>query len=69
MEIEFVTATVSAAPKTGGARIVFEGERHEVPLAQAIAASRFTGGKGQTLDLIAPVGVDKGAGGGVGARA
>jgi len=62
MEIEFVTATVAAAPKTGGARVVFEGERHEGLLAQAVASSRFTGGKGQTLDLIAPDGVDMAGG-------
>jgi leucyl aminopeptidase len=56
MEIEFVAAAAAAPSKTGTARIVFEGE-HQEGLAQAIAASRFTGAKGQTLDLIAPAGV------------
>ena len=54
MEIEFVAAAGAAPPRTGIARIVFEGERHEGRLAQAVAASRFTGAKGQTLDLLAP---------------
>jgi leucyl aminopeptidase len=57
MEIEFVAASAALQPRTGVARIVFEGERHEGLLAQAVAASRFTGAKGQTLDLIAPAGL------------
>jgi leucyl aminopeptidase len=57
MEIEFVAATTAVQPRTGVARIVFEGEAQEGSLAHAVAASRFSGGKGQTLDLIAPAGV------------
>jgi leucyl aminopeptidase len=56
MEIEFVAAATAAPAKTGTARIVFEGEPRE-GLEQAVAASRFTGAKGQTLDLIAPAGL------------
>jgi leucyl aminopeptidase len=58
MEIEFVAAEAALAPKTALARIVFEGQTHEGPLGQAVAASRFTGAKGQTLDLIGLAGVD-----------
>jgi len=58
MEIEFVAADAAVPPKTGVAQIVFEGETPNGPLAAAVAASRFTGGKGQTLDLIAPAGRD-----------
>src|SRR4051794_11154436 len=58
MEIEFVAAAAAMQPKTAVAQIVFEGEAPAGPLAQALAASRFTGGKGQTLDLIAPAGMD-----------
>jgi len=38
-------------------RVVFEGEVQDGPFAAAVAASRFTAAKGQTLDLIAPAGV------------
>jgi len=58
MEIEFVAAAADMQPKTAVARIVFEGEAPDGPLAEALAASRFTAGKGQTLDLIAPSGID-----------
>src|SRR3954468_24878667 len=58
MEIEFVAASAAMAPKTALARIVFEGAALEGALAQAAAASRFTGGKGQTLDTLALSGVD-----------
>jgi leucyl aminopeptidase len=58
MEIEFVAAEAAVSPKTGVAQIVFEGEAPNGPLAPALAASRFTGAKGQTLDLIAPAGRD-----------
>lgn len=58
MEIEFVAAAAALQPKTAVAQIVFEGETQTGPLAQAVAASRFTGAKGQTLDLIAPAGID-----------
>jgi leucyl aminopeptidase len=55
MEIEFVAAEAAVPAKAVLARIVFEGQTPE-GLAGAIAASRFTGAKGQTLDLIAPAG-------------
>ena len=55
MEIEFVAAEAAVPAKAVLARIVFEGQTPE-GLAEAIAASRFTGAKGQTLDLIAPAG-------------
>jgi leucyl aminopeptidase len=58
MEIEFVAAGAALPAKSGLARIVFEGETQAGPLAQAVAASRFTGAKGQTLDVLAPQGVD-----------
>jgi leucyl aminopeptidase len=54
MEIEFVATQSALTPRTALARIVFEGSLPPGPLAQAASASRFTGGKGQTLDLIAP---------------
>src|SRR5262245_25166246 len=54
MEIEFVAAAAAVQPKTAVAQVVFEGETPNGPFAQALAASRFTGAKGQTLDLIAP---------------
>jgi leucyl aminopeptidase len=58
MEIEFVAATAALQPRTALARIVFEGQAQEGALAQAVAASRFTGAKGQTLDIVAPAGLD-----------
>ncbi|MDB5446469.1 MAG: cytosol aminopeptidase, partial [Phenylobacterium sp.] len=58
MEIEFVAPKTALPPKTALARIVFEGEGQEGSLAQAVAASRFTGAKGQALDLIAPAGIE-----------
>ena len=58
MEIEFVAVEAAKQPKTAVAQIVFEGEAPKGPLTDALAASRFTGGKGQTLDLIAPAGFD-----------
>ncbi|MBW8815896.1 MAG: leucyl aminopeptidase [Caulobacterales bacterium] len=57
MEIEFVAAGAALPAKSGLARIVFEGESQGGALAQAVAASRFTGAKGQTLDVLAPQGV------------
>ncbi|THD75104.1 MAG: leucyl aminopeptidase [Phenylobacterium sp.] len=56
MEIEFVTAKAAVAGKTAVARIVFEGAGLDGQLARAAAASRFTGQKGQTLDILAPEG-------------
>jgi leucyl aminopeptidase len=58
MDIEFVAATAALPPKTALARLVHEGEALDGALAQAAAASRFTGAKGQTLDILAPAGVD-----------
>ena len=58
MEIEFVAASAALSPKSALARVVFEGAAYEGPLGQAVAASRFTGGKGQTLDILAPAGID-----------
>ncbi|HEY8574611.1 leucyl aminopeptidase [Phenylobacterium sp.] len=56
MEIEFVAADAPLAPKTAVARVVFEGQAQEGALARAVSASRFTGAKGQTLDVLAPDG-------------
>ncbi|ODT85870.1 leucyl aminopeptidase [Phenylobacterium sp. SCN 70-31] len=58
MDIEFVAAGAAIPARTAVARIVFEGEAQEGPVAQAVAASRFTGAKGQTLDILAPQGTD-----------
>ena len=58
MDIEFVATTAALPPKTALARIVFEGAALEGAAAQAAAASRFTGAKGQTLDILAPAGTD-----------
>jgi leucyl aminopeptidase len=58
MEIEFVAAAAALTPKTALARVVHEGAALDGALAQAAAASRFTGAKGQTLDILAPAGVD-----------
>ena len=58
MDIEFVAATAGLPPKTALARLVHEGVALEGALGQAAAASRFTGAKRQTLDILAPVGVD-----------
>ena len=56
MEIEFVAADAAAPPKSALARIVFEPAALDGQLARAAAASRFTGAKGQTLDILAPEG-------------
>jgi len=58
MEIEFVAAGAKTPPKSALARIVHEGAALDGTLGQAASASRFTGGKGQTLDVLAPGGVD-----------
>src|SRR4051812_48077856 len=58
MDIQFVAAAQALSPKTALARIVFEGGVLEGPLAQAAAASRFTGAKGQTLDILTPADTD-----------
>ena len=58
MDIEFVASAAAPPARSAVARIVFEGAVHEGPTAQAVAASRFTGGKGQTLEV--PGGVEGG---------
>src|SRR4051794_26473646 len=58
MDIEFVAAGAATAAKTAVARVVFEGETLSGPLANAVAASRFTAAKGQTLDILAPQGLE-----------
>lgn len=58
MDIEFVATGAGAPAKAAVARIVFEGDAHQGPIAQAVSASRFTGAKGQLLDILAPQGVD-----------
>ena len=57
MEIEFLAADAPLADKAVLAIVVFEGEAEKVEggaYAPAVAASRFTGAKGQTLDILAP---------------
>src|SRR5690349_15572457 len=56
MEIEFVAADAAAPQNAAVARIVFEGASLEGQLGRAAAATRFTGAKGQTLDVLAPEG-------------
>src|SRR6185436_18272085 len=56
MDIEFVAAGAAVPAKSAVARVVFEGAKYAGALGQAVAASRFTGGKGQTLDILAPQG-------------
>jgi leucyl aminopeptidase len=58
MDIEFVAAGAALSPKTALARLVYEGAALDGVLGQAAAASRFTGAKGQTLDVLAPSGVE-----------
>ena len=58
MEIEFVAVEAALSPKCAVARVVFEGEAATDAIAPALAASRFAGAKGQTLDLIAPAGIE-----------
>jgi leucyl aminopeptidase len=54
MEIEFVAADAPLSPRTALGRIVFEGAALAGRLAAAAAATRFTGAKGQVLDILAP---------------
>src|SRR6185312_14233423 len=51
-------AAQALPPKMALARIVFEGGTLAGPLGQAAAASRFTGAKGQTLDILAPADIE-----------
>ena len=56
MDIEFVSADAASSQDTAVARIVFEGATLDGQVGRAAAASRFTGAKGQTLDILAPDG-------------
>jgi leucyl aminopeptidase len=69
MRIEFVTADAQAGANAALAVLAYEGaalspEAKAVndatggALARAVAGGRFTGAKGQTLDLIAPAGLE-----------
>jgi len=58
MEIEFVAADAPPGSNVAVARIAFEGEPVDAALGRAVGASRFTGAKGQSLDLIAPAGIE-----------
>jgi leucyl aminopeptidase len=58
MDIQFVAAGAAIPAKTALARIVFEGEPPEGPFAGALAGARFTGAKGQALDILAPQGTE-----------
>ena len=58
MDIEFVAANAVLPLKSALARVVFEGATLDGAAGQAAAASRFTGAKGQTLDILAPSGTD-----------
>jgi leucyl aminopeptidase len=62
MDIQFVTAATDIADKSALAIIVFEGAAAEADsltggvVGKALAQGRFTGAKGQVLDLGAPTG-------------
>ncbi|MBL8554586.1 MAG: leucyl aminopeptidase [Phenylobacterium sp.] len=56
MDIQFVAAGAAVSGRSAVARIVFEGDTQAGAVGQAVAASRFTGAKGQTLDILAPQG-------------
>src|SRR5258708_29828151 len=58
MDIEFVAANAPVPAKTALARVAFEGGALDGPLGAAAQASRFTGAKGQTLDVLGPGGTD-----------
>jgi leucyl aminopeptidase len=58
MDIQFVAPGAGVPAKAAVVRIVFDGDRHEGAIGQAVAASRFSGAKGQTLDILAPQGLD-----------
>ena len=58
MDIQFVEPGKAVSAKTAIVRVAFEGDTHDGALAQAVGASRFTGAKGQTLDVLAPQGLD-----------
>ncbi|MDO9244938.1 MAG: leucyl aminopeptidase [Phenylobacterium sp.] len=59
MDIQFVTPDAALGEKSALAIVVFEGEAATAQggaFAAALVGGRFTGAKGQTLDLIAPAG-------------
>jgi leucyl aminopeptidase len=69
MDIEFVVAGAATPPRTAHALVVFEGQTlagaatavdaaAAGALTRALAAGRFTGAKGQVLDLPAPPGLE-----------
>ena len=61
MDIQFVAADAALGEKSALAIVVFEGEAAAAQggaFAKALAGSRFTGAKGQTLDLLAPAGTE-----------
>jgi leucyl aminopeptidase len=58
MDIEFVAANAPLPAKTALARVGFEGGSLDGPLGAAVAASRYTGAKGQTLDVLGPSGTE-----------
>ncbi|MBP9231946.1 MAG: leucyl aminopeptidase, partial [Phenylobacterium sp.] len=61
MDIQFVAADAALGEKSALAIVVFEGEAASAQggaFAKAVAGSRFTGAKGQSLDLLAPAGSD-----------
>ncbi|HEX5378928.1 MAG TPA: leucyl aminopeptidase [Phenylobacterium sp.] len=62
MLIEFVSADAALPEKSVLAVVVFEGQAEGAEggaYARAIAAARFTGAKGQVLDVLAPAGADR----------
>ncbi len=58
MDIQFVPADAAVPAQCALARVVFEGGTLDGVVGQAAAATRFTGAKGQVLDILAPQGVD-----------
>ena len=61
MDIQFVAADAALGEKSALAIVVFEGEAAAAQggaFAKAVSGSRFTGAKGQSLDLLAPAGSD-----------
>ena len=58
MDSEFVAANTPVSAATAIVRLGFEGEAPDGAVSAAAAASRYTGAKGQTLDVLAPAGSD-----------
>ena len=62
MLIEFVARDAALSEKSVLALVVFEGEAETVSggaFARAVGAGRFTGAKGQVLDVLAPAGAER----------